>query len=295
MNAPDKLCARLAIIGVGMIGGSLALALKSRNAVDVIIGAGRARDNLQLAQQLGAIDEIADTAADAVARADVVVLAAPVGVTGELFDEIKSHVDARAVITDVGSVKAPICAQASRLGARHSRFVPGHPVAGKEKSGVRFAAPELFVNHSVALTPTAHTDIDAVALVSKMWRAVGASVHVMDAGLHDHVLALTSHLPHVLAYAMVDVFAAAPEVEFARDMSAGGFYDFTRTASSDAALWRDVCLMNREPLLARLDSFTDTLARLRRMIDHADGDALDRVFTAAKQTRRRIAERRKGA
>ena len=284
----------LAVIGVGMIGGSVALALKRAGAVGRVIGAGRTRASLERAVELGVIDDIAAGAADAAAQAGLTLLAAPVSASAELFAAIRPVLGERSVVTDVGSVKRGVCDAAdAHLGARARRFVPGHPVAGKEHSGVDAAAADLFENHHVALTPTARTDADALALVRRMWGVAGARVTEIDAELHDRVLSLTSHLPHLLAYAMVDMFAASDDLALCRDMSAGGFYDFTRTASSDVEMWRDICLMNRAQLGAHLREYAAQLERIGTLLEQADGDALERLFADAKRMRATVAERRK--
>lgn len=306
----------LAIIGVGMIGGSLARALKGEGGraghVGRVVGAGRARASLEKALELGVIDAIADSPLEAAAAADMVVLAAPVGATGQLLRAIAPCVDARKVVTDVGSVKGGVCdAAAAELGAAAARFVAGHPVAGKEHSGVGAAQAGLFAAHNVVLTPTARTAADALAAVRRMWRAAGARVISMDAAQHDRILALTSHLPHVLAYAMVDLFAAAGEIPalagaesgdgdgngdgdhgLRSDMAAGGFYDFTRTASSDPQMWRDICLMNGAEIVHRLAEFTERIHAIAERIVAGDGAELERIFKAAAHTRAQVAARR---
>ena len=284
----------LAVIGVGLIGGSVALALKAQKRVGKVIGAGRSRENLQRALDLGGIDEIADSAVSAAAQADIILLATPVNAIAELLEAIRPALDRDKVITDVGSVKAGVCAAASAvLGDNLCRFVPGHPVAGKEHSGVASASADLFHNHNVVLTPSAHTDADAIERVAQLWAAIGARVNTMDAELHDRVLSLTSHLPHVLAYAMVDFFANSGDLAHGYDMAAGGFYDFTRTASGDPEMWRDICLMNRQQILRHIEQFIEQLQRIGGLIERADGDALERLFTTARQTRSQVAERRK--
>ena len=288
----------LAVIGVGLIGGSVALALKAAGCVEQVIGAGRSRANLEGALALGVIDQIADDPAQAAAQADIILLAAPVNASAALFESIlpaiRNH-GRHKVITDVGSVKAGVIEAAGVLGDEINRFVPGHPVAGKEHSGVAAADPDLFENHNVVLTPSARTDADAVERIRALWVATGARVCIMDAALHDRVLSVTSHLPHVLAYAMVDFFADAEDAGLAPlcQMAAGGFYDFTRTASSDPEMWRDICLMNRAQILRDIDGFTAGLGRVARLIQRADGDALERLFSAARTTRSQVAERRK--
>ena len=284
----------LAIIGVGLIGGSAALALKAQKGADKIIGAGRSRASLECALSLGVIDEIAESPAHAAAQADLILLATPVKAMVGLLEAILPVLDRDKVLTDAGSVKAGVCAAATAvLGDKIGRFVPGHPVAGKERSGVAAATADLFHNHNVVLTPSPRTDADALEQVGQMWAATGARVSNMDAELHDRVLSLTSHLPHVLAYAMVDFFAHSGDLAHGYDMAAGGFYDFTRTTSSEPEMWRDICLMNREQILRHIDQFTARLQRIGGMIEQSDGDALERLFAAARETRSGVAERRK--
>ncbi|MGR3913347.1 MAG: prephenate dehydrogenase/arogenate dehydrogenase family protein [Gammaproteobacteria bacterium] len=281
----------LAIIGVGMIGGSLALGMKKRGLAGTVLGAGRSRVSLQCALELGVIDEICGTPFEAAARADVIVLAAPVGASGALLAAIAPALTAEKIVTDVGSVKAGVCEAAAALGPLARRFVPGHPVAGKEHSGAAAANADLFAHHSVVLTPAAHTDADALERIAHMWRALGAHVSRMEAAEHDRVLALTSHLPHVLAYAMVDCFAQSGERERA-GMTAGGFYDFTRTASSDAEMWRDICVMNRAEILRQIEAFQTRLAGLTQMIARADREAIASLFAAAAEVRAQLDARR---
>lgn len=285
---------RLAILGVGLIGGSLAMALKQQKRVTQIIGVGRSRANLELALRRGVIDQIAEDAVSAAQQADVIVLATPVNAIATLLESILPVLDQHKVITDVGSVKAGVCEAAIAIcGDKAARFVPGHPVAGKENSGVQAATASLFENHNVVLTPLANTDTDAVELVRQMWTATGATVSTMQAEQHDRVLSLTSHLPHVLTYAMVDFFANSTDRTDAYNMAAGGFYDFSRTASSEPEMWRDICLMNRSQILQHIDQFNGRLAHISRLIEQADGDALESIFAAAKQARSRVLERRK--
>jgi len=310
----------LAVIGVGLIGGSLALALKRGGHVGRVVGAGRSRANLQTARRLGVIDAVADSPQAAVAGADVVLLAAPVGATEFLLDAIAPALPPAAVVTDVGSVKTWVCEAAEDvLGAGVRRFVPGHPVAGKEHSGVVAARAELFDAHNVALTPLDDTDADALRVVQRMWAAAGAHVITMRPELHDRVLALTSHLPHVLAYAMVDLFADAnagrldqllagfagdgdgdgegdaADAKLYGDMAAGGFYDFTRTASSDPEMWRDICMTNRENILHQLMLFIDRVQSFVMLLGANDIEGLERLFEAARNTRARVGDRRKRA
>ena len=297
----------LAVIGVGLIGGSLARALKRGRHVGRVVGAGRSLASLQKARRLGVIDVMSASPAQAAQGADVVVVATPVGATEYILQEIAPALGETAVVTDVGSVKNMVCEMArDALGAAVRRFVPGHPVAGKEHSGVGASHAELFVGHRVALTPLRETDEDARKTVRRMWKAAGARVTTMPAAEHDRVLALTSHLPHVLAYAMVELFAdttrggvlsglggvenTAPALY--GDMAAGGFYDFTRTASSDPEMWRDICVTNRAQILRQLQAFSVRTERIAQLISDGDLHALERLFTAARDTRAKVGERR---
>ena len=298
----------LAVIGVGLIGGSVARALKAGNRVGTVIGAGRSRANLERALGLGVIDAIADDPAHAAEQADIILLAVPVNAMAGVLESLRPVLDrneaGKKIVTDTGSVKAGVCeAAAAVLGDKIGRFVPGHPVAGKEHSGVDAATADLFENHNVVLTPLARTDADALEQIRQMWAAAGARVSTMEVSRHDRVLSVTSHLPHVLAYAMVDFFAAGGDTNdgddgdhdlaHCYDMAAGGFYDFTRTASSDPEMWRDICLMNRGQILRHIDRFTERLRHIGRLIDQSDGDALEALFTDARETRSRVTERRK--
>ena len=302
-SSPDFYCPRLAVVGVGLIGGSLSLALKQKNCVGAVIGAGRSHANLEKAKSLGVIDEITDDVAQLI-DADIIVLATPVNAIAEWLAAIaaalrenkrKNNDRCAPIITDVGSVKLGICQAAEVLGDDLARFVPAHPVAGKEHSGVAAAADDLFVNHNVVLTPMPQTAGDALETIRRLWQAAGARVDEMDAAVHDEVLSVTSHLPHVLAYSMVDYFAAADSDELARRyaMAAGGFYDFTRTASSDAAMWRDICLMNRAQILRDIEQFEAHLKKLADLIAESDGNELMELFAQARKVRGRVAERRK--
>lgn len=284
---------RLVIIGVGLIGGSLAMNLRRQQLVGHVIGVGRSRANLELALRNGVIDQIVDDAAHAAAQADVILLATPVNAMTELFQSIQPVLDHNTVVTDVGSVKGGVCEAATAiLGEKIARFVPGHPVAGKEHSGVQSATADLFHNHNVVLTPLPSTDAKALKLVTQMWRATGATVSTMAAEQHDRVLSLTSHLPHVLAYAMVDLFANFEELVLAYDMAAGGFYDFSRTASSDSEMWRDICLMNRAQIVRHIEQFQERLQRIKGMLKENDAVALERLFAAAKVARSQVIEKR---
>jgi prephenate dehydrogenase len=277
---------RLAIIGVGLIGGSLARALRRAGAVGEVVGYGRSLANLKLAVDLGVVDH-AETSIDAaVADADMVVLAVPVGTMGEMLGRIANSVSRETAVTDVGSVKAEVCLAAREaLGDKYPRFVPGHPIAGTEQSGVAAAREDLFEHHKIILTPDADTDPGAVESVRAMWEAVGGIVRTMDAAQHDLVLAASSHLPHVLAFALVDMLVRRDEHREIFDYAAGGFRDFTRIAGSDPVMWSDICAANRGPILELIEQYRQDLRELERAIEKGDGKWLEQVFRRARRAR----------
>ena len=280
---------RLCIIGVGLIGGSLARALKRARACGEVVGCGRDETSLRRAVELGVIDRYHTDPAQAVQGADVVVLAVPLGMMAPVLRAIAPSITEHTIITDVGSAKASVVAAAEAVfGKVPARFVPGHPIAGTEKSGVEASFAELFERRRVILTPLAHTDRAAHETVRRMWQQTGAEVVDMDVVHHDEVLAATSHLPHVLAYTLVDTLARMQEKAEIFRYAAGGFRDFTRIASSDPNMWRDICLANREALVAMLDRFSADLATLRAAIDQEDGEAIAELFARAKTARDRF-------
>jgi prephenate dehydrogenase len=226
-----------------------------------------------------------------VADADVIVLAVPLGAMESVMHAIAGHLKQDAVITDVGSAKSSVTAAAqAAFGSVPGRFVPGHPIAGTEKSGVEASFAELYRERLVILTPLAQTDADAVALVSEMWRQAGAEVVEMSIEHHDEVLAATSHLPHMLAFALVDTLARMHEQAEIFRYAAGGFRDFTRIASSDPVMWRDICLANRDAIAAMIDRFQGDLVGLREAIVQGDGKRIEAIFTRAKAARDRYCE-----
>lgn len=280
---------RLCIIGVGLIGGSLARALKRAGACAEVVGCGRDEGALRRAVELGVIDRYHSDPALAVSGADVVVLAVPLGMMESVLRRIAPALSAGAVITDVGSAKGSVVAAAQAVfGKVPARFVPGHPIAGTEKSGVEASFAELFQGRRVILTPLSGTDAEAHQIVRRMWEQAGAEVVDMAVEHHDEVLAATSHLPHLLAFALVDTLARMQETAEIFRYAAGGFRDFTRIASSDPKMWRDICLANREAVVAMLDRFSDDLAGLRDAIDAKDSEAIAEVFTRAKTARDRF-------
>lgn len=285
---------RLTIIGVGLIGGSLARALRREHPGIEVVGCGRHLPNLARAQELGVIDRYEIDPGRAVEGSDMVVVAVPVGAIGPIFAAIAGHLADGTVVTDVGSTKGNIVDAARRsLGERLSDFVPGHPIAGTERSGVEASFAELFQGCRVILTPLAETRRTALERVRALWTLTGACVSEMDVRHHDEVLAATSHLPHLLAYTLVDTLARMDDSEEIFDYAAGGFRDFTRIASSDPALWRDISIANRDAMLATVKNFTDNLATVTDALQRNDGDALMKVFARAKAVRDRFAIREK--
>ena len=292
--APGHACLiqRLAVIGVGLIGGSLARALRRAGAVGEVVGCGRSLPNLHRAVELGVIDRFSQDPAEAVAGADLVFLAVPLGAMAATFAAIRDHLAPEAILTDGGSVKGSVVADALQVFGRvPRRFVPGHPIAGTEHSGVEASFAELYRNRRVILTPLADTDPGASVRVQAMWEACGAEVIHMEVHHHDEVLAATSHLPHLLAYALVDSLARLRENDEIFRYAAGGFRDFTRIASSHPVMWRDICLANREALGQMLDRFQGELAELAAAVGRGDGEGLLAVFERAKAARDRYAGR----
>lgn len=286
---------RLAILGLGLIGGSFAAALKQRGMVQEVVGWGHREASLRHGRELGVIDDYSLDLAAAVAGADLVVIATPTRtaecVLADLAPILMQPAQAHTLVTDVASVKGNVVAAAARvLGKALPRFVPGHPIAGSEQSGVGAARADLFVDHRVILTPTAETAPAATRRVEELWGHVGAEVIEMSVSEHDAVLAATSHLPHLLAYSLVASLAASPRGEAIFRYAAGGFRDFTRIASSDPTMWHDIALANREALLAALDEFNVYLDGLRAAVDRADSAQIMSVFERAKLARDRFAQ-----
>lgn len=280
---------RLAIIGVGLIGSSLALALREAGYVGSVCGYGRNRNNLERGIELGVLDDAADSIPTAVANADVVLVAVPLGAMDAVFRELAGAVADRAVITDVGSAKGSVVAQAgNRLGKKFAQFVPGHPIAGTERSGVEAGFATLYRGRKVILTPTAENDEASIERVSAMWQAAGAGVEIMGIEHHDRVLAATSHLPHMLAYSLVSHLSKMSEQEEIFAYAAGGFRDFTRIAASDPVMWRDICLANNDALLQVIAGFQGELKLVENAIRRQDADALQELFHDAKHTREQL-------
>ncbi|MFQ5644357.1 MAG: prephenate dehydrogenase [Thiogranum sp.] len=277
---------RLCVIGVGLIGGSLARALREAGYVGEVTGSSRSAEHLQKAVQLGVIDRYDTDLPSAVEGADMVFVSVPLGAMGAVFAAIKDALGADTVVTDAGSAKASVVeAVRAATGEIPAWFVPGHPIAGTERSGVEASFPDLYKGRRVILTPTAETGAAATQKVRAMWEAAGAVVNEMDVGHHDEVLAATSHLPHMLAFALVESLARMSEQREIFEYAAGGFRDFTRIASSDPVMWRDICVANRDALLVMLKTFRSDLDDLATAIQDRDESKILSIFQDAKKAR----------
>ncbi len=274
------------LIGVGLINGSLARDLKTLGLARVVAGIGRDRQRLEGARSLGVIDEYSLLQDADVSDADAIVIGVPVARTADSLAAIRSSLSVDTLLTDVGSTKCSVI-QAARevFGEVPSRFVPGHPVAGSEQSGYEHAQESLFRGRKVILTPVEHTDAQALQDIRQMWQATGASVDEMSAQAHDMILSATSHLPHMVAYALVHYLGGRPDADHVFDYAAAGFYDFTRIASSSPDMWTDICVANRDELLRSLDGFAGLLQELRAMISQGDEQALHTILGQAKHLR----------
>jgi prephenate dehydrogenase len=273
-------------LGLGLIGGSLALAARRAGIVGEVVAWGRREPSLKAGLELGVIDSYSLNLEEVLIGASVVVVATPTQTAEEVLTRVLSLVDPSCVVTDVASVKGNLLAGVkSAFENIPSNLVLGHPIAGSEKSGVNAAKDSLFINHRVILTPTVETSIDALALIEKMWLATGAEVVAMDVAKHDEVLAATSHLPHVLAYTLVGALAEKDNSSDIFECAAGGFRDFTRIAASDPDMWTEIALANKDALLDGMDNFSDALAKLRSAIANSDGDSIRTTFEAAKKAR----------
>ena len=275
------------IIGVGLIGGSLAKVLKGKHLAKEITGTGRSRATLELALKLGVIDHVGQGTTQAVEHADLVVLAAPVGTFESTVREIALHMKKGAILTDVGSVKGTLVKRIESMLPTGVHYVPGHPIAGKERHGVAEASEALFRGAKCILTPTNRTDPQALEAVKALWSAAGAIVVVMDADAHDHIFAAVSHLPHAAAFAMVNTVAEfSAGSENYMSFSGAGFRDFTRIAASSPEMWRDVCLLNGENIIEMIEQYQVALDRIKKAIEHKDADKLDGLFQSASGLRR---------
>ncbi|OOZ36355.1 prephenate dehydrogenase [Solemya velesiana gill symbiont] len=279
---------QLAVIGVGLIGGSLARALRQVGEVGEVVGCGRGKPNLEKAVELGVIDRYTHDVGEAVERADLVFLAVPLGAMKNAFTDMKGHLAEDAIITDGGSAKRSVIDDCKEgLGYLPPGFVPGHPIVGTENSGVEASFPELYQNRRIILTPTEETAPDALERVEAIWRACGAEVTRMSVEHHDEVLAATSHLPHMLAFGLVDALARMKENDEIFRYAAGGFRDFTRIASSNPVMWRDICVANPVALSEMMEHYIAEMSDLASIIRDGDGDKLLEIFTRAKDARDR--------
>ena len=275
---------RVAVIGAGLIGGSFALALKQAKACGHVTGAGRSAGNLRLALERGALDSIAADAAAAARDADLVLVATPVAQFSAVFSAIREHLKPGAVLTDGGSTKRDVIAAArAALKQKIAQYVPAHPVAGAEKSGAAAASADLFRGKRVVLTPLKENPDSTIEKVAAAWKACGARTSRMSPQEHDAVLATVSHLPHLLAYALVHEVAGRENSAQLFSFAAGGFRDFTRIASSHPEMWRDICAANRDRLRVELGRFSRKLAEVKKLLD--DPAALERLFTEAREAR----------
>ena len=274
---------KLAVIGVGLIGGSFALALRQAKKASQVVGVGRNAANLKLALERGIVDSIAPDPAAAARGADLVLISTPVAQFAKVFAALA---DSRALITDGGSTKRDVIAAARKaLGKKIGQFVPAHPIAGAEQSGAGAASAELFRGKRVVLTPLRENSKQDIAKVEQAWAACGARLSRMDPEEHDAVLAAVSHLPHLLAYALVHDVAKRNNSEQLFSFAAGGFRDFTRIASSHPEMWRDICLANRDRLLQELKLYANELGSIRKLLQAGDGAALEKLFAGARDAR----------
>ena len=283
---------RVALIGLGLIGSSISHAMRRAGMASTIVGNAKTEATRATALRLGLVEQVFEDPADAVKGADLVILCVPVGVCGEIARRIGPHLSPGAILTDVGSVKAAVIRDVAPHVPEGVHFVPGHPIAGTEHSGPEAGFAELFDNRWCILTPTKDTDPEAVKRLQRFWEELGSNVEIMTAEHHDLVLAITSHVPHLIAYNIVNTAAHLERVTDSEviKFSAGGFRDFTRIASSDPTMWRDVFLNNKEAVLEMLGRFTEDLTALQRAIRYGEGDKLFEVFSAARAIRRGIIE-----
>jgi len=277
---------KIVVFGVGLIGGSFALALKKAGAVAHVVGVGRSEASLSRAKELGIIDEASTSVADAVQGADLILLAAPVAQTGAILASIEPHLQPGTVVTDAGSTKADVVAAArAALGDKIGQFVPGHPIAGREQNGPDAALADLYVGKKTVITALDENTEQDVERVAQAWQACGAAIHRLSPQEHDAVFASVSHLPHLLAYALVDDIASKPHAPILFQYAASGFRDFTRIAGSSPEMWRDISLANRAALLHELDAYLVQLIRMRKMLVERDSDGLEKIYANAQQAR----------
>jgi prephenate dehydrogenase len=275
---------KITIIGVGLIGGSLAKAIKENNLAKVVFGFGRDLNRLEEAQKANVIDQFSTNLKDAINNSDIVIIATPVGSFQEILSEIKPFLTSKIVISDVGSTKTNIASIVSQtLGDYSNYFIPAHPIAGKEKSGFEASEANLFNNRKVIITPLETSNPNSISLIQKMWEGTGADVDFMSPESHDELLGMTSHLPHMLAFSLVNyLISKNPSASI---YAAGGFKDFSRIASGDAVMWRDICIQNKDQIISHIKGYQKTLNSLVDAIENENSDELDLLFTSAKKTR----------
>ena len=274
------------LIGVGLINASLAKDLKREQLASKIIGVGRDRERLQVAQSLGVIDECQLLQSADVSDADIIVVGVPVSKIKHCFEVIQSSYNPSSLLTDVGSCKSSVINAAGDVfGALPKNFIPGHPIAGSEQSGCEHSVEYLYKDRKVILTPTENTADDALNAITKMWQSVGADIDVMSAAQHDAILSATSHLPHMVAYNLVNYLGQRNDAKQVFNYAAGGFYDFTRIASSDPTMWTDICLENKNEIIKSIDGFINSLENLKLKIVEQDKTAIYELFLRAKQLR----------
>lgn len=277
---------KITIFGVGLIGGSFALALKRANAVAQVVGVGRSAASLARAKELGIIDVHATSIAEAVRDADLILVATPVAQTEAILASIAPHLQPGTVVTDAGSTKSDVVAAARKaLGGKIAQFVPGHPIAGREQNGPDAAIVDLYVGKKVVLAPLPENAANDITRVASAWQQCGAIIHRLTPQDHDRVFAAVSHLPHLLAYALVDNIAKKPHADLLFQYAASGFRDFTRIAGSSPEMWRDISLANQAALLGELDAYMAQLTQLRGLLAQANGAALEEVYANAQCAR----------
>ena len=277
---------KVTILGVGLIGGSIARALKKNKLCGTITGCSRREEELQKGVELGVIDDYSLSMRQAAENADLIIISVPLGLFEKVFTEIKDVITDKTLVTDVGSAKNSVVTAAKNVfGTLPSGLVPGHPIAGNEKSGVEASFDTLFVNRCTIITPTENSSQSSIDGITQMWESIGASVVAMSAEHHDLVLAATSHLPHVLAFSLVDTLSQMHEHSEIFQFAAGGFRDFTRIASSDPVMWRDICLHNKDAILAVLKSYEKQLKIIESAINDQNSAEIEKIFSRAKSAR----------
>ena len=275
---------KITIVGVGLIGGSLAKALKEKNLAKTVFGYGRDRSRLDEAKKHNLIDDYSTQIEEAVNHADIIVIATPVGTFRNIFSEVKPLIVDDVIISDVGSTKTNIVDIAKEiLGDKSQCFVPAHPIAGKEKSGFEASDGNLYIGKKVIITPIEDNSSESIQVIESMWKNVGAEVDFMSPQSHDDLLGMTSHLPHMLAFSLVNYLV--DQNPSASIYAGGGFKDFSRIASGDAVMWRDICLQNKDKIITHLRGYQSTVEELIDAIDQEERDKLELLFATAKKTR----------